>query len=77
MLSGLKVGVGRLLAPACIGLEQFVVFDGVVDAGGGQQGVELAPGGGGVVLGQDGFDDGLRLARASPGLGFALPSGLK
>lgn len=38
------------------GLEQGVVFDGVVDAGGGQHGVELAVGGGGVVLGQDGLD---------------------
>ena len=37
--------------------EQLVVFDGVVDAGGGQHGVEPASGGGGVVFGQDGFDD--------------------
>lgn len=36
-----------------------MVLDGIVDAGGGQHGIELAPGGGGVVLGEDGFDDGL------------------
>jgi hypothetical protein len=61
-------------------VEQAVVFDGVVDAGGGQHGVEAAAGGGGVVLGQDGFDDAF-LASASPGLGGGVlgsgPSGLK
>ena len=34
-----------------------MVLDGVVDAGGGQHGIELAPGGGDVVLGEDGLDD--------------------
>jgi hypothetical protein len=70
-----KGGVGRLPGLLQLG-KQAVVFDGVVDAGGGQHGVEAAVGGGGVVLGQDGFDDGF-LARASPGLGGFLPSGLK
>jgi hypothetical protein len=36
-----------------------VVFDGVVDGGGGEQGVEAAVAGGGVVLVEDGLDDGL------------------
>ena len=36
-----------------------MVVDGVVDGGGGQDGVELALIGGGVVLGQNGLDDGL------------------
>ena len=35
-----------------------MVFDGVIDGGGGEQGIELAPGGGGIVLGKDGLDDG-------------------
>jgi len=50
-----KIGV---LRPdfALHGLEQVVVFDGVVNAGGGQDGVEFAVGGGGVVLGQNGPD---------------------
>jgi len=40
-------------------LEQVEIFNGVVDGSGGQQGVELAPAGGGVVLAQNGFDNGL------------------
>ena len=36
-----------------------MVFDGVVDGGGGEDGVELAPARGGIVLGEDGVDDGL------------------
>ena len=51
------------------GLLQFgkkvVVLNGVVDAGGGQHGVETARGGGGVVFGQDGLNHralGQRLA---------------
>ena len=68
----LEVGVGGLLF-RLHGLEQRVVFDGVVDGGGGEQGVEPAPAGGGVVLGEDGLDDGLlgeRFARL--GLVFAF-----
>ena len=49
-------------------LEQLVVFDGVVDGGGGEKGIEPAPAGGGVVLGEDGFDDGL-LGERLAGLG--------
>ena len=40
------------------GLEDLEVFDGVVDGGGGEEGVEPAPAGGGVVLGEDGVGDG-------------------
>jgi hypothetical protein len=35
-----------------------VVFDGVVDGGGGKQGVEAAAARGGVVRGTDGLDNG-------------------
>ena len=38
-------------------LEHVEVFDGVVDRSRGQDGVELASAGGGVVLGENGFDD--------------------
>jgi WD40 repeat protein len=65
MLSGTKVGIGELAA-VLYGIEQRVVLDGVVDGGGGEEGVEPAPAGGGVVLGEDGIDDGAlgeRLAR--------------
>jgi hypothetical protein len=48
-----------------------VVFDGVVDGRGGEQGVEAAPAGGGVVLGEDGLDDGA-LGEAFAGLGRLL-----
>ena len=57
-------------------LEAFDIVDGIVDAGGGQHSVELAPVGGGVVLGEDGLDDllfGQRLA----GLGWLLALGLE
>ena len=54
----LEVGVGGLFF-RLNAAEQAVVFDGVVDGGGGEQGVEAAPAGGGVVLGEDGLDDGL------------------
>ena len=43
--------------------------------GGGEQGVELASAGGGVVLGEDGLDDGLlgeRFARLGRVLAFGL-----
>ena len=57
------------------GLKQGVVLDGVVDAGGGQQGVELALVGGGVVLGQDGLDH-LSLGKGLAGLGLMVSLGL-
>ena len=53
----LEIGVGGLLF-RLHDFEQCVVFDGVVDAGRGQHGVELAPGSGGIVFGENGFDDG-------------------
>ena len=55
-----------------------MVFDGVIDGRGGEEGIEAAPAGGGVVLGEDGLDDGV-LGEASPGFGgfLPLPSGLK
>jgi hypothetical protein len=58
------------------GLEQRVVFDGVIDGRGGEDGIEAASAGGGIVLGEDGLDDGA-LREASPGFGGFLPSGLK
>ena len=58
MFSGWKSGSAACFS-ACIGLEQGVVFDGVVDGGGGEQGIEAASAGGGIVLGEDGLDDGL------------------
>ena len=57
------------------GLEQGVIFDGVVDRGRGQNGIEFAPIGGGIVLGQNGFDDGFlgqRLARLGHVFSFGL-----
>jgi len=69
-----EVGVLRLPfgLDAPEGLE---VFDGVVDAGGGEHGVELAAIGGGVVLGEDGFDH-LLLGQRLAGLGRMLALGL-
>ena len=40
------------------GVEERVIFDRVVDRRGGEDGVEPPPAGGGVVLGEDGVDDG-------------------
>ena len=40
-------------------LEQAVVFDGVIDRLGGEDGIEAASGSGGIVFGEDGFDDSL------------------
>ena len=54
----LEVGIGLLLFRLKLG-EQAMVFDGVIDGGGGEQGVEPAPAGGGVVLGEDGLDNRL------------------
>ena len=53
-----EVGVD-LLIPALHGGEEFVVGDGVVDRGGGEKGVELAPGSDLVVPCEDGIDDGV------------------
>ena len=63
----LEVGVGGLLFRLHLG-EEAVVFDGVVDGGGGEQGIEAALAGGGVVLFQDGLDDGA-LGEGFAGLG--------
>ena len=57
----LKVGISCLLLLFTLGLhglEQSMVFDGVVDGGGSQEGIEAASTSGGVVLGEDGLDDG-------------------
>jgi hypothetical protein len=35
-----------------------VVFDGVIDGRGGEDGIEAASARGGIVLGEDGLDDG-------------------
>ncbi|SMH65925.1 protein of unknown function [Acidithiobacillus ferrivorans] len=51
----LEVGVGGLFL-GLHRLEQRVVFDGVVDGRGSEEGVEAASSGGGVVLGEDGFN---------------------
>ena len=45
--------------PLGFGLEYVVVLDGVVDGAGGEEGVGLVPARGGLVLGEDGIDDGL------------------
>ena len=68
---------GRRLASRPASLEQRVVLDGVVDGGGGEQGVERASAGGGVVLGEDGVDDGALGERSRPAWAAFLPSGLK
>src|SRR3546814_12890659 len=39
-------------------LEKLEVLDGVVDGRGGEDGIEAAPAGGGVMFGQDGIHDG-------------------
>ncbi|SFE02430.1 hypothetical protein SAMN05428977_100512 [Nitrosomonas sp. Nm166] len=57
------------------GFEQGVVFDRVVDRGRGQNRIELASGGGGVVLGQDCFNNRF-LGECFARLGFVLAIGL-
>ena len=70
----LEVGVGLLFF--CLQLcEQAVVFDSVIDGRSGEQGIEPAPAGGGVVLGEDGLDNGLlreRFARLGQLFAFRL-----
>jgi hypothetical protein len=75
MLSGWKSGSAAALS-ACIVCEQLVVFDGVVDRRGGEDGVEAAAAGGGIVLGEDGLDDGLLRDRLA-GLRRVGPLGLE
>ena len=58
MFSGLKSGSAACFS-ACIVLNRRVVFDGVIDGRGGEDGIEAASAGGGIVLGEDGLDDGL------------------
>ncbi len=68
-----EIGVGGL-ALGLERLENLVVFDRVVDRGGGKQGVEFTPGGGGGVFFEDRFDNRslggrrahVRLIRALP-----------
>ena len=67
-----RVGLGLGLLQCA---EQGVVLNGIVDAGGGQDRIEAAPGGGGVVLGEDGVDHGL-LGQGFTGLGRFLALGL-
>lgn len=57
-IQGAEVGIGSLI-PGLHGLEEIEVGDGVVDRGGGENGVELTAGGNLVVASQDGVDDGL------------------
>ena len=66
-IGGLRLGLERL--------EELVVLDGVVDRRGGEERVEPAAAGGGVVLGEDGLDDGL-LGERLAGLGGVLAFGL-
>jgi len=71
----LEVGVGGLF----LGLEgrkKGVVFDGVIDGGGGEQGIEAASAGGGIVLGEDGLDDGA-FGEGFAGLGKLFALGLE
>jgi hypothetical protein len=52
-----------------------VKFDGVIDGRGGEQGIEPAAAGGGVVLGENGLDNGLlreRFARPRQLFAFRL-----
>ena len=52
-----------------------MIVNGVVDRGCRQNGIELASGGGGIMLGQNGFDDGF-LGQRFPRLGLVLALGL-
>ena len=73
MLSGRKSGsTSRGLALGLELLEQLVVGDGVVDRAGGEQGVEAAVVGGGVVLGENGLGDGALAEDALLGLGLVV-----
>ena len=56
--------------------KQPVILDGVVDRRRGEDGVELACAGGGIVFGKDGFDDGT-LGDLLPLLGWILAVGLE
>ena len=71
MFSCLKSGSAGLLFLGLHRLEQRVVLDGVIDRRGGEDGVEAASASGGIVLGEDGFDDRL-LGDGFPGLGRLL-----
>jgi len=53
-----------------------VVFDGVVDGGGGEEGVEATSAGGGVVFLEDGLDDGA-FGEGLAGLGERVAGGLE
>jgi len=53
-----------------------VVFDRVIDGGGGEQRIEPACASGGIVLGQNGVDNGA-FGEALAGLGRAFPLGLE
>ena len=52
-----ELGIGGLFL-RLHGLEQAVVLDCVIDGCGCEDGIEAASGGGGVVRGEDGLDDG-------------------
>ena len=68
----LEVGVGSLFL-FLHRFEQPVVFDGVIDGGGGEDGIETASSCGGIVPAEDGLDDGaFREAFAGLGQGFAV-----
>ena len=75
MLSGTNSGSASL--PFVLrGLEELVVLDGVVDRRGGEDRVEAAVAGGGVVLGEDGIDDGALGERLAGLDGRVVASGL-
>ena len=52
-----ELGIGGLFL-GLHGLEQRVVFDGVIDGRCGKDGIETAHGRGGIVLGKDGTNNG-------------------
>ena len=57
MLSGTNSGSACCFS-SCAVVEELVVLDGVVDRCGGEDRVEAAVAGGGVVLGENRVDDG-------------------
>ncbi len=71
----LEVKVGGLFL-GLKGLEKGVVFDGVIDGGGGKQCIEPTPASGGIVLGQNGVNNGA-FGEALAGLGSAFSLGLE